>query len=383
MKKHLAPTYSQLIDQNYICWFKKSNSYIIINEILNSYLIHYLAAKNKSQFLKELVSIGKLKNGNQEAEAIYNDISLFLEEQNKPYSLDEAAKTYFSKTQRNLTENYQIDTHAIEVYFSSKKVKQFIHPQLMHLCKTSKTNKTTVFDIYEENNNLYLFKNEAFIGTYEIENYHLLQGRFTMELLCVLHNKKEHDWLGTFHASTVSNGKEAIMLVGDSGNGKSTFCALLMASGLDLMADDITPVLSKNQEVYRYPSAISIKQGAFNMLTRYYPKFNEFDSFDSGTKKGLLKYIPPKQHVNNTIQHVPCSKIVYVKYNNNSPTTLTASSADKILQTLIPDSWVSPQQQNAQQFLNWLENLNYYELNYSQNNKAIALFNDLFTEKLN
>ena len=70
MKKHLAPTYSQLIDQNYICWFKKSNSYIIINEILNSYLTNYLAAKDKSQFLKELVNIGKLKNGNPEAETV-------------------------------------------------------------------------------------------------------------------------------------------------------------------------------------------------------------------------------------------------------------------------------------------------------------------------
>jgi len=200
-----------------------------------------------------------------------------------------------------------------------------------------------------------------------------------MELLCVLHNKKEYDWLGTFHASTVSNGKEAIMLVGDSGNGKSTFCALLMNHGLDLIADDITPVLSNDQEVYRYPSAISIKQGAFEMLNSYFPFFNEFDNFESGTKKGMLKYIPPKQNFGDTIQHVPCTKIVYVKYNPKTSTTLTKSSADKVLQTLIPDSWISPQQKNAKQFLNWLENLNYYELSYSENNKAIDLFNQLFS----
>lgn len=379
MKNNLAPTYSQIINPYYILWFQKSNSYIIINEVLNHYLTNYLAASNKSDFISKITSTGNFKNGNSEAEAIYNDISLFLEEQHKPFSLIESLEKEFNNRYRNFKKSYKIDKHAVEIYFSSEKLMQYIHPQLMHLCSTSNTKQTTVFDIYEEDNELFLFKNEVFIGSYQLTNYHLLQGRFVMELLCVLHNKKEHDWLGTFHASTVSNGKEAIMLVGDSGNGKSTFCALLMANGLDLIADDITPVLSKNQQVYRYPSAISIKQGAFDMLTKYFTNFNEFDSFDTGTKKGLLKYIPPKVNHENTIQHVPCTKIVYVKYNNNSPTTLIKTSADKVLQTLIPDSWVSPQQKNAKQFLSWLTNITYYELNYSNNYKAMELFNQLFS----
>ncbi|SNR30155.1 hypothetical protein SAMN06265371_10111 [Lutibacter agarilyticus] len=379
MKNNLAPTYSQIIDQHFIHWFQKSNSYIIINEVLNNYLTNYFTAKNKSDFIFKVASTEKLKNENLEAEAIYNDISLFLEEQNKPLSLNEAKENEFDNSYRNYKESYQINKHTVEIYFSSEKIKQYIHPQLMHLCGISKNKKTTIFDIYEQHNNLHLFKNEKFIGSYEPTNYHLLQGRFVMELLCVLHNTKEHDWLGTFHASTVSNGKEAIMLVGDSGNGKSTFCSLLMASGLDLMADDITPILSKNKEVYHYPAAISIKQGAFEMLTNYIPHFNKFDSFDSGTKKGLLKYIPPQQHFENTIQHLPCTKIVYVKYDSLASTSLIKTGADKVLQTLIPDSWVSPQHKNAKQFLNWLENLSYYELNYSDNNKAIEFFKQLFS----
>jgi len=379
MKNNLAQTYTQLIGQNYILWFKKSNSYIILNELLYSYLTIYLAAKNKSQFINEIVNLKGFKNKNSEATAIYNDISLFLEDQNKSFSLNKSEEIEFNNHHRNFKENYQIDKHPIEIYFSSEKIKQYIHPQLMHLCSTSNIKKTTIFDIYEENNELFLFKNEVFVGAYELKNYHLLQGRFVMELLCVLHNKKEHDWLGTFHASTVANGKVAIMLVGDSGNGKSTFCALLMASGLDLIADDITPILSKNQDVYRYPAAISIKQGAFDMLTNYFSDFNNFDSFNSGTKKGLLKYIPPKQNFENTIQHVPCTKIVYVKYDSLASASLIKTSADQVLQTLIPDSWVSPQQKNAKQFLNWLKNVSYYKLSYSDNNKAIELFNQLFS----
>jgi hypothetical protein len=378
MKNNLAPTYTQIIDKNYILWFQKSNSYIIVNETLNYYLTMFLAAKNKSDFISKFSNTGKFKNENLEAEAVYNDIMLFLEEQNKPANLETTVIKDFDNSYRNFKERYKIDKHVVEIYFSSEKIKQYIHPQLMHLCGASNIKKPTVFDIYEEDGYLNLFKNEIFIGSYELTNYHLLQGRFVMELLCVLHNKNEHDWLGTFHASTVANGKEAIMLVGDSGNGKSTFCALLMANGLDLIADDITPVLSKDQLVYRYPAAISIKQGAFEMLQNYYPNFNEFDSFNSGTKKGLLKYIPPKQNFGNIVQQVPCTKIVYVKYSSDSTTTLTKTGADEVLQTLIPDSWVSPKQKNAKQFLNWLENVSYYKLSYSNNNKAMELFSELF-----
>ena len=95
-----------------------------------------------------------------------------------------------------------------------------------------------------------------------------------MELLCLLTHKKEHDWLGTFHASTIANNKEAIMLIGASGRGKSTLSALLMANGFNLIADDFTPVLAKTQTIYNYPSAISIKEGAFKTLESYFQNFN-------------------------------------------------------------------------------------------------------------
>ena len=43
-----------------------------------------------------------------------------------------------------------------------------------------------------------------------------------MELMCSFYNKTEHDWMGVFHASTISKNNHSIMFTGDSGNGKST-----------------------------------------------------------------------------------------------------------------------------------------------------------------
>lgn len=373
----MAPTYTQQIEENFILWFETSNNYIILNKTLMKILTIFIKVSDKTSFLNAIVQDKELNYSVEEIASIYNDFTRFLKDQNTRPPLAEASITLFDDSNRIFNESYLIDTHAVQIYFSSEQVKQFIHPQLMHLAlEKQKTNEhTTIFDIYEDDNFLYLFKNKQFIGNYPLANYHLLQGRFAMELLCVLHDKEENDWLGTFHASTVSNGKESIMLVGDSGHGKSTFCALLMAAGLDLMADDITPVLAKDQDVYRYPSAISIKQGAFDMLKAYYPDFEAQESFKGSVHKGFLKYIAPKHNTDNKIQHLPCSKIVYVKYDKHQAhTKLIPSAADKVLQTLIPDSWISPQKENAKQFLNWLQEISYYELSYSNNESAISTF---------
>ena len=108
-----------------------------------------------------------------------------------------------------------------------------------------------------------------------------------MELICLISNTTEQDWLGTFHASTISNGKEAIMLIGDSGNGKSTLSTLLITNGFHLVADDLTPMLSENQHVYNFPAAVSIKQGAFDVLRPLIKNFDSYPSVILNNSKGI------------------------------------------------------------------------------------------------
>ena len=380
MINYKNPIYSEKIGADFIVWFRASNNYIILNELLMKVYSIFIKSSSLSSFLTEVEQDLELDYDTQKATDLYQNFTEFIKDQNLKGPLEKTIEVNFSDSRRAFNETYSIEKHIVLIHYSSEYTKGLIHPKLMHLiCNIKTKNKpTTVFDIYEEDNNLYLFKDEIFIGTYELFNSHLLQGRFAMEFLCVLHNKEEHDWLGTFHASTVSNGKEAIMLIGDSGNGKSTFSALLMASGLDLMADDITPVLAADKQVYKCPSAISIKQGAFELLNEYYPGFELLPKFKGSAKKGLLKYIAPKQNGTDESKKLPCSKIVYIKYDKEQDTTLSQSAADKVLRTLIPDSWISPKEENAKQFLNWLQDMSYYELKYSDNELAVSEFKKLF-----
>jgi len=62
-----------------------------------------------------------------------------------------------------------------------------------------------------------------------------------MELMCSFYNKNEHDWMGVFHASTISKNNHSVMFTGDSGNGKSTLVSILMANGYNVITDDTKP----------------------------------------------------------------------------------------------------------------------------------------------
>ncbi|MDB9922515.1 hypothetical protein OAC95_03240 [Polaribacter sp.] len=68
-----------------------------------------------------------------------------------------------------------------------------------------------------------------------------------MELIQAVHQNKEEDWIGVFHASAVGNSKKTVLFLGDSGNGKSTSLAILQANGFTCIADDFVPVDVKNK----------------------------------------------------------------------------------------------------------------------------------------
>jgi len=167
------------------------------------------------------------------------------------------------------------------------------------------------------------------------------------------------------------------MLIGDSGNGKSTLSAILMADGFDLLSDDFTPLYLNDQELYRYPAAISIKKGAFHIMEHKIKTFKTLKTYFNGPKNINIKYLPPLKDFQNSKKNLPCRKIVYIKYLKDHKSSFHKVSEEKILKTLIPQAWISPKPEHAKQFLNWLSNVDFYELLYSENEFAIRSLRNL------
>ena len=69
--------------------------------------------------------------------------------------------------------------------------------------------------------------------------------------------------------------------------------------------------------------------------------------------------------------------MVRIHYTKGAETSLQPISISEALGTLIPESWVAAERYNAQQFLNWIKDINFYELTYSDSKEAIDLFSSL------
>jgi len=375
LKALSAPKHKQQIGNNYVLWFESSNSYIVISTTAYVLLTCYYESKDRDVYIKNLQKQFDIPE--KEANSYFDDFSGFLKSLNSNSQIAEF-KTPIAIPNPNITRYYAFGDSQIAINYGSDRVSQLINPYLQHASVKECSHVETAFDIFSNDNLLYLFKNKKLIGSYQTSNFHFLQGKFAMELVTSIYNNTESDWLGTFHASTICNDKEAIMIIGDSGNGKSTLSAVLMSNGYDLLADDFTPMLAKNQHLYRFPAAISIKKGAFALIGGLFDGFNALESEVSTSKHTTVKYLPPSKPFKSSKKHFECRKLVMVKYTSDVKSELRECSPEKILQTFIPDSWISPKPEHSRQFLNWLKGMQFYELTYSDNDFAVAKFKELF-----
>ena len=375
MKQVLAPTYTQQVGDNSILWFEKSNRYILVENKVLDLIQHVLNSDTKTGFEH---TVSQLKFDTNTTDSLYKEIDSFLKDCNIQRPEADSPNIEFDSSKRDEPSYYVIDGRLIEIYFESENIKNLIHPQLAYLSIQKKTKEPDiVFDIYMDHDDICLFQNETSIGYYPLNEYHLLQGKFAMLLLCVLTNTNEWDWLGTFHASTIEHNDQAVMVIGDSGSGKSTFTALLLDQNYHVLADDITPIMASDKKVYKYPGGISIKSGAFKLLDAVIPNFQALPEFYINPYKGYVKYLPLNTHT-DFLKGYPCKTMLCIQYQKGQPTSLETMPINEALEILIPESWLAPQPKNAKQFLDWIKDVSFYKLTYSNHQEAILKFSELF-----
>ena len=164
------------------------------------------------------------------------------------------------------------------------------------------------------------------------------------------------------------------MFTGDSGNGKSTAVSILMANGFNVIADDFTPILRSDFKTYCLPTAISIKEKSFHLIEQLHINLINSNEYYISEQKGNVKYLPPISKETSA----NCSTVVWVKFSEGTESTMKKISSQNALKKFLPDTWISNKEVNAKAFLKWIKKINFYELNYSDNNKLISIINSYF-----
>ena len=362
----------KISEEDSIVWLKESNKYIVLDSTILE-----LIKKKDHLSLDDFITLitDSLQVSSTVAIRINKDISELLTE-TKKVQLKTSTKHPDIVKPCDIIQYYSFNGVIIKLCYDSEETKSLIHQKYSHLLIDQGNIYDIEYKIFNSDNTLFILKNNQVLGAWGSNQLHEFQGKFSMELICSFYNKTEHDWMGVFHASTISKNNRSIMFTGDSGNGKSTLVSILMANGYNVIADDFSPILRSDFKTYCFPSAISIKERSFNLIEQLYPDFINYNEYYINELKGNVKYLPPISKETSA----NCSSVIWVKYAEGTESSLKKVSIQDALKKILPDAWISNKEVNAKAFLKWIEKTAFYELNYSDNNKLIDIINSFFLE---
>ena len=367
------------VEDKSIIWFKASNNYIILEEIA-AHLVHQILEKKTfSEITTALAK--KLTISFEEAKSIVDDLNdrLVVPNTSKNNKEDTSKSKYELPSNFAFQKYYRIHSKVFKVQFSNEFQLSLIHPKFAHL-ETQKTSKVDhTFQVFNSNHLIHLVLDGEFIGAWEPKNVHYFQGKFSMKIIECIYNKNEEDWMGVFHASAINYKDDNILILGDSGNGKSTSLALLQAQGFQCIADDFVPI-DQAHDVYSFPAGISIKKKALPVLLKEYPTLKTSAEYHYERLNKTVRYLPPEKI--DYHKKAPCKALVFIKYDESVDFEISEISKLNAFEHLVPDSWISSVPKNAAAFLEWFEQLPCYQLTYSNNELMYSAIKRIFEDDL-
>ena len=361
------------IEDKTIVWFQQSNRYVVV-ENTAAVVLQQLENKVPIPEIADVLS-KKLNVPLEAARPFVKDTQKLLASFSK--TSETTTKKYFEAPKTfQTTKKYYINSVIFYVHFESELEESFVHPKFAHTTIETTEKPDYTYTVFQKEDHIVLHVNGAQIGCWPMGETHYFQGKFSMQIVQHMHQKEEAAWLGVFHASAVSDGKKSMLFLGDSGNGKSTSLALLQAHGLTCLADDFVPVAKDNNNVYSFPSAISIKKNSVPVLLPLYPELNNAAEYHFKRLNKIVRYLPPNNK-NNRL-HLPCNDFVFIKYPKDSEIQVEKISNLDAFERVVPDAWLSPLAENAQKFLDWFQTIRCYQITYGNNKKMLDAVSKLF-----
>ncbi|WP_435255337.1 hypothetical protein [Tenacibaculum sp. A30] len=364
------------LENKQIIWFQDNNEYLVVAPLV----AETLSLLNKKINKEEIVSkITKQVNiPNKEAFSLVQDIEVLLNTSKKTPGNNQTLLVQKPQVFHSI-KYYKINGFYFQVKFASDIETSLVHPKFAHL-ETEKTNGIDyLFEVFSDYNAISFSIDGLHIGTWNLNEVHFFQGKFSMELVQKIYQRNEDEWIGTFHASAVSDNNNTILFLGDSGNGKSTSLALLQANGFNCLADDFVPI-DTSLLAHSFPAAISIKKNSLETLLPIYPELKTSAEYHFKKLNKIVRYLPTNNK--NYSLKLPCKALVFIKYQKNSDLIINKISNITAFEQLVPDSWLSPLPENAKLFLDWFEKLPCYQLTYSDNEKMISTVKKIFADDL-
>ena len=374
------PFVKKKIGQSYLVWFQRSNLYtqleepawFVFSKIVKRYKTETIAAEC-------VIRYGLQFN---ECLQFVNDIRSKIELMNQPieYSYCEEEYPFELKSKKFIpysTKRYQLSQNVIEFSFENQEFESYFHPLISYL-ETDKTNDNIPrIELFEYQEKSVLRLNGEVEGVWTKDRTHRLIGFTYMSMINEMYNKKDDFWLMTVHAAALTNGRKTILIPAESGSGKTTFAALLQSRGYRLLSDDFVPIDREFFRAWHFPIAMSVKQGAVELLSSVYSNLEEKPISQTAAKKAV-RYLTPDYDPELSNVACPVKDVISIKFDPTVEFEFKKADRLKAIKIMLDQSWILPNSGNAGVFLDRVSQWSFYQLTYSNNEKALDAISKLF-----
>jgi hypothetical protein len=183
------------------------------------------------------------------------------------------------------------------------------------------------------------------------------------------------------HAAALIRGRCCILIPGESGQGKSTLSAALVAAKFRLMGDD-TIVLSRQALKARaMPFGICLKKGSWPLLASRFPALAESPIHDRADGKRIRYLLPPGSNSWTPSDfQAPVGVVVFLDRCEGVEPGLTALDPGTAFPRLLREFYplrAGLDAQKVERLVRWAAQLQFVELRYSSLDGGVAQLMEL------
>jgi len=368
------------IGGSYLVWFQNSNMYFQLEEPA-WFVFRKTAKRYKSATIAKEFAI-RYGTTHGESLAFVRDIRSEIEKMNQVDNLQNKAGQFSKELDEHnfvpySIHHYRLGNKLIAFSYESRLFEHYLHPLVCHFETTEQNPEMPLFELFAHQGQIVFRYNGEVKGVWTNEETHLVKGLIFMYLVNVMHNKTDADWLMTVHASAITNGKKTILFSAAPGKGKTTIAALLQARGYRLISDDFVPIDRSSFCAYPFPIAMSVKEGAMDLLTPLFPELEQKTLTYISPEKSV-RYLAPDHHQGVTSEIYPVHEFIFVHYDNSVDFIWEKLDPITAIKQLLQEAWIAPAPGNAALLLDRILQISFFQLTYSNNEKALEAITNLF-----
>lgn len=374
------PYLKKKIGNSYLVWFQNSNLYLQLEEPA-WFVLRMTAKRYKTETIAKEFAI---RYGIVSAESLkfVQEIRAEIEKINLPDKVQNAKDQF----RENLTQytfvpfsmhQYRLGEKLISFSYQTRNYENYIHPLICHLETKEENTEMPLLELFAYHEKVVFRFNGEVYGIWSKDESHLVKGKIFMSLINLIHDKTDEDWLMTVHASAITNGRKTILFSAPPNHGKTTIAALLHDGGYRLISDDFVPIDRDSFKSYPFPIAMSVKVTSMELIGSIFPDLEQ----------KTLNYISPEKSVRylsindgsdlkNDV--FPVQEFVFVKYDKSVDFQWLKLDPLSAMKLLLDQAWIAPTKGNAELFFDRILKLSFYQLTYSNNEKALEAISKLF-----